>query len=154
MYGNLYFQDEENQRRGWPLWKTDESYLRYYNITPTFILEVKLCVSTSVTHNVSPSLPCIFSLFSLFFFSARTLFHFLCLALALTRTFLLSCHACSSLFIASSPKSGSPNGPTLAESSFSGFSSFLRTSVLASRDQTPFVVGSETRETAALLSAK
>jgi len=86
---NLYFQGEESKTEGWPLWKNDESPLKYYNITPTFILEVKLRVSTSHTHNV-------FSLLTLHFFlfaAARTSFHFLCLALALTRTHLLSCHA-------------------------------------------------------------
>jgi len=81
----------KNQRRkGGHFARTTSHPLNTNNITPTFILEVKLRVSTSHTHNV------FFPTYSAFFFlfaAARTSFHFLCLALALTRTHLLSCHA-------------------------------------------------------------
>lgn len=135
---NLTFK-AKNGRRGWPLLKTDESRLRYYNIAPTFILEVKL--RTSVTRNVP--LCCALHFFSLrlhelrFTFSvSRTCSH--------ARTLLLSRLTLARLSFYSVSEEQS-NGPPLAESSLSGFSSFLRTSMLASRDQTPFVVGSETQ---------
>lgn len=90
-----------------------------------------------------------------FFFSLRL--HELCslslsLAFALTRTLLLSCHACSSFFIASSPKSSRMDRLLWNPLSQDFLLFFVR--LLAPRDQTLFVVGSETRETAALHSAK
>lgn len=86
-----------------PLWKTDESHLRYYNITYFHSWSQTLCLHFGLTHNVSLCLPRIFFLFCgcTNFVSLSVSSHF-----ALTRTLLLSCHACSSLFIASSPKSG------------------------------------------------
>lgn len=53
--------------RRWPLWKTDESRLRYYNITPTFILEVKLRVSTWIAHTQRVSSSLLFALAFFFF---------------------------------------------------------------------------------------
>lgn len=148
---NLYSQyfheaREKNQRRRWPLWETDESYLRYYNITPTFILEVKLRVSAWITHNVRPcSFRCIF-------FPLLLRANFVSLSLhrtcSLTRILLLSCHACSSF--CSVLSEGRSNGPPLSQNPLLGFSSFLhaRTPVLASRDQTLSAVSDETHETA------
>lgn len=79
------------------------SYLRYYNITPTFILEVKLRISAWITHNVSPCSSC--CIFFLCFF-ARTLFHFLCIALALSLTISYFPVTLALLFVASSLKGG------------------------------------------------
>jgi len=147
---NLYFHSEESKTEGWPLWKNDESPLRYYNITPTFILEVKLRVSTSHTHNV------FFLTYSAFFFlSGSTNF----VSLSLSRTCshahsLTFLSRLARLFLQRLLREKQPNRPPLAESSLSGSFLRARTPVLASRDQTLSVVGSETRETVALHTAK
>jgi len=54
MYGKhvVIFSRRQIKDEGVPLWKTDESHLRYYNITPTFILEVKLRVFISISHTM------------------------------------------------------------------------------------------------------
>lgn len=137
---------EKNQRWKWPLWKTDESYLRYYNITPTFILEVKLRVSAWITHNVSPCSSC--CIFSPSLLRANFVSLSVSCTCSLTRILLLSCHACSSFYSVFSK--GRSNGPPLSQNSLLGFSSFLhvRAPVLASRDQTLCAVSDETHETA------
>lgn len=110
------------------------SYLRYYNITPTFILEVKLRISAWITHNVSPCSSC--CIFFPLLLRANFVSFSLYRTCSLTHNLLLSCHACSSF--CSVLSEGRSNGPPLSQNPLLGFSSFLRarTPELASRDQT------------------